>query len=174
MLPESATSWSCVKDSQTGLIWEVKTNDGGLQDKDSTYSWFNSTGINDAGSYHFFIVMGGYDDDGYLGNQNRGTCTGSSCDTEAYVASVNAQGLCGANNWQMPSIEQLQSIVDYSSFSPAIDTAYFPNTVSGYYWSSSPDPVEEVNARLLWFTDGFEIYHFMHLDRHVRLVLTEH
>jgi len=32
LLPASATQWSCVKDKVTGLLWEVKTNDGGLRD----------------------------------------------------------------------------------------------------------------------------------------------
>jgi hypothetical protein len=38
-LPASATSWSCVKDNVTGLIWEVKTDDGGVQDKDNSYNF---------------------------------------------------------------------------------------------------------------------------------------
>jgi hypothetical protein len=39
-LPDSATlgtnptDWACTKDNKTGLIWEVKTDDGGLRDKD--------------------------------------------------------------------------------------------------------------------------------------------
>ena len=40
-LPASATEWSCVKDNVTGLTWEVKTDDGGLHDKDNTYTWYN-------------------------------------------------------------------------------------------------------------------------------------
>ena len=38
-LPDSATSWIMVKDNITGLIWEVKTDDGSIHDKDNTYTW---------------------------------------------------------------------------------------------------------------------------------------
>ncbi|WYD80942.1 MAG: hypothetical protein V8K32_00820 [Candidatus Electrothrix gigas] len=34
--------WACVKDNVTGLIWEVKTDDGGLHDKDDSYNWYNT------------------------------------------------------------------------------------------------------------------------------------
>lgn len=37
-LPASATEWACVKDQVTGLTWEVKTDDGGLHDKDNSYT----------------------------------------------------------------------------------------------------------------------------------------
>jgi hypothetical protein len=40
-LPASATDWSCVRDNVTGLIWEVKTDDGGLRDQDWKYTWYN-------------------------------------------------------------------------------------------------------------------------------------
>jgi len=37
-LPDSATSWAMVRDNVTGLIWEVKTDDGSIHDKDNTYT----------------------------------------------------------------------------------------------------------------------------------------
>ena len=44
----SATSWSCVKDNITGLIWEVKTT-GGLQDFMAQYTNLDSTTPNQLG-----------------------------------------------------------------------------------------------------------------------------
>jgi pimeloyl-ACP methyl ester carboxylesterase len=38
-LPDSATTWAMVRDNVTGLIWENKTDDGGIHDKDNTYTW---------------------------------------------------------------------------------------------------------------------------------------
>lgn len=35
----------------------------------------------------------------------------------------------------MPTVEELGSILDLSRYGPAIDTGYFPNTVTGWYWS---------------------------------------
>jgi hypothetical protein len=36
-LPYSATEWTMVRDNVTGLIWEVKTDDGSIHDKDNKY-----------------------------------------------------------------------------------------------------------------------------------------
>jgi len=122
-LSASASEWSCVRDNVTGYIWEVKTNDGGLRDKDNTYTWYNSTGINDGGS---------------SGIEYGGNCQGGiTCDTEKYVQAVNATNLCGANDWRLPARETLQSIVDYSRVNPAVDSEYFPNILTYPYWSSS-------------------------------------
>jgi hypothetical protein len=38
-LPDSATSWVMVRDNVTGLVWEVKTDDGSIHDRDDRYSW---------------------------------------------------------------------------------------------------------------------------------------
>ena len=39
ILAASATQWSCVQDNITGLIWEIKTDDGGIHDKYNYYRW---------------------------------------------------------------------------------------------------------------------------------------
>jgi len=46
-LPDDASSWVMVKDNVTGLIWENKTDDGSIHDKDKKYSW--------QGAQDFFI-----------------------------------------------------------------------------------------------------------------------
>lgn len=122
-LPDDAEQWSCVRDNHTGLIWEVKTTDGGLRDMNSTYSWYNPDMSTNGGN---------------TGTQNGGTCAGSACDTLAYLQAVNTQGLCGANDWQLPTKVDLMGIVDNGRVNPAIDTGYFPNTLVGWFWSSSP------------------------------------
>ena len=38
-LPASAPSWVMVRDNVTGLIWEIKLDDGSIHDKDNTYTW---------------------------------------------------------------------------------------------------------------------------------------
>src|SRR5262249_26843575 len=43
-VPFGTRPWSCIRDQVTGLWWEVKTNDGGLHDRDRTYTWFDSSG----------------------------------------------------------------------------------------------------------------------------------
>ncbi|MCU0558156.1 MAG: DUF1566 domain-containing protein [Desulfobacterales bacterium] len=38
-LPDGAAVWAMVRDNVTGLIWENKTDDGTIHDKDNTYTW---------------------------------------------------------------------------------------------------------------------------------------
>jgi hypothetical protein len=119
-LPASATSWACVRDNHTGLIWEVKTTSG-LRSMNNKYTWYDPKSP-----------------DGNPGTANGGICTGSACDTTGFVQAVNQQGLCGASDWRMPTRRELQGIVDYGRFNPAIDTGYFLNTPSSRFWSASP------------------------------------
>ncbi|MFW5443867.1 MAG: DUF1566 domain-containing protein [Methylococcaceae bacterium] len=123
-LPASATAWDCVKDNVTGLIWEVKTDDGGLRDKDNRYTWYEPDNSKNGG---------------FAGIQNGGSCTGSNCDTQSYVQAVNALGLCGMSEWRMPNRNELVSIVNNARYDPAIDTNYFSNGLASYFWSSSPN-----------------------------------
>jgi hypothetical protein len=45
--------------------------------------------------------------------------------------------LAGHADWRLPDAIELQSIVDYGRFVPAIDPTYFPGTSPDSYWSSS-------------------------------------
>jgi predicted secreted protein len=58
-LPEDAVSWIMVRDNVTGLVWEVKTDDGSIHDKDNTYTWASTPGFISAVNNENF---GGYAD----------------------------------------------------------------------------------------------------------------
>ncbi|MCE9951606.1 DUF1566 domain-containing protein [Aeromonas allosaccharophila] len=157
-LPESASEWSCVRDNHTGLIWEVKQPAGsaGLRDANHTYTWYNPDNSTNGGS---------------AGMQNGGTCQGSACDTYAFVNAVNSQGLCGASDWRMPSVNELLSIVHNGRIEPAIEQSYFPYTAKlAGYWSSSPDAGGSYDARFVGFGNGGVGYSTKYLSGHVRLV----
>ena len=50
-LPAGATEWSCIADRVTGLLWEMKTDDGGLHDKDNKFTnWGDGRSANDSGT----------------------------------------------------------------------------------------------------------------------------
>jgi hypothetical protein len=44
-LPASATSWVMVRDNVTGLIWEVKTDDDSIHDRDSEFTWQDAQNV---------------------------------------------------------------------------------------------------------------------------------
>ena len=118
----ATTPWPCVRDEITGLVWEVKTNDGGLHDTASTFSWYNTSGIHTAGSTG---VAGG------------GVCSGGrDCDTQSQVIRVNGTGLCGYDDWRIPTSHELLSIMRFGAGgTPYLDTNYFSNANEGPYWS---------------------------------------
>ncbi|MCI5189736.1 MAG: DUF1566 domain-containing protein, partial [Candidatus Electrothrix sp. AS4_5] len=143
----ATTPWACVKDNVTGLIWEVKTDDGGLHDKDDRYTWYNTDPATNGGA------EGYADDDGDICYGYDSGDSSTFCNTEAYVNRVNAAGWCGASDWRMPTRKELESIVAYDRSSPAIDTEYFPNTVFGV-WSGSPHASSSGNAWGVSFNNG--------------------
>ena len=156
--------WSCVQDNVTGLIWEVKTDDGGLRDKDDRYNWYNTDPATNGG-------FNGYaDDDGNICYGYNSSDSATYCNTEAFAARVNAVGLCGATDWRVPDIEELRSIVDYSRIDPSIDTDYFPNTRSSGYWSASPYASNSSYAWRLYFYDGYDFHNGRYHSNYVRLV----
>lgn len=62
-------------------------------------------------------------------------------DASAYPATVNAgAGLCGFTDWRLPTVDELQSIVDYgaANVNLTVDSAWFLNTAGFSYWTSSP------------------------------------
>jgi hypothetical protein len=116
-----ANNWACTLDNVTGLIWEMKATDG-LRSQSNTYTWYNPDGTVNGGA---------------PGVQNGGRCTGSRCDTHAFVQAVNANGLCGAGDWRLPSRRELLTIVDNGRFNPAVDTGHFPDASGSNYWTAS-------------------------------------
>lgn len=155
---ESAGSqWSCVKDKVTGLLWEVKTDDNGLHDKDWLYTWYEPDNSKNGG---------------HAGYENGGNCGGTSvCNTAAYLAAVNAAGWCGyTSGWRLPTIDELAGIASLDRLNPAIDTLYFRHTKSAGYWSSSPGAYHSSGVLFVHFTSGGFGQDLKYASHFVRLV----
>ncbi|CAK0745438.1 List-Bact-rpt repeat protein [Gammaproteobacteria bacterium] len=141
-LPASATNHTCVRDNVTGLMWEVKTADGGLRDQKWTYTWYDSSAPG-----------------GNPGTASGGTCHDTGrCDTGKFVQDVNAKGLCGFKDWRLPNPKELAGIVDYSTYDASIDRAAFPNAPSSNFWSSAPDAYYSDFAWYVSFSSGSANY----------------
>jgi hypothetical protein len=66
------------------------------------------------------------------------TRTYAYADLAAFVAAVNAENLCGYNDWRLPTPEELSSVVDASVAGGAtVDTAFFPNQQAAQYWTGT-------------------------------------
>lgn len=98
-----------ITDNNTGLMWEKKDSLDGFLD-------FNN--LHDA-------------DNLYLWSGN-----GSQETIWDWLDDVNAEEFAGYDDWRIPNVKELQSIVDYERFNPSIDPIFGPTVTFGY-WSST-------------------------------------
>ncbi|WP_404391535.1 PKD domain-containing protein [Pseudoalteromonas phenolica] len=134
ILDASASDFSCVKDNNTGLIWEVKLANTAippnapLRDTRNTYTWFLTNYPN-----------------GKRGT-DLSTCSSNAyCDAQQYINEVNATNYCGGRNWRLPTFTELMGIFNYGEVagsSYVLDPNFFPAiansnwTGTSYYWTS--------------------------------------
>ena len=137
-LPDTATQaegWIMTRDNVTGLVWEIKTDDDSIHDKDNEYTWYDpnpETNGGDAGT------------------------PGDGTDTQDFTDALNDSEFGGFSDWRMPTRMELRSIVDYGAYILAIDTAYFPNTLTSFYWSSTTYAKPTGEAWSMWFYCGID------------------
>lgn len=163
VLPQSAplgdglSEWACTLDASSGLMWETKsTLASHLRYAEHRYTWLDSA-----------------TNTGVVGNPL--TCNSSlgvqSCNTATYAAAVNTSRLCGFTDWRVPTLSELQSILDTAYSAPAVDPTYFPNTLSAFYWTASPYATSTTQAWYVHFGTAFSYGNASRSsNRHVRLV----
>lgn len=250
-LDDSATEWVMVKDNVTGLIWEVKTEDGGIQDKDNAYNWqdaqdvfiaqlnnekfgghsdwrlptvmelsmlvnaeivdstmlvinmtffphtipylywsstphqvkaayagavsfsLGGTGWYSTSSFYVHAVRGTTQQSEFIDNSDgtvtdtstglmwQQTETGKMTWEETLIYCENLE-LAGYDDWRLPNRNELQSIVNYSNYNPAINTTVFSGPISSRYWSSTtyghPDRAFGLSTESGAITDIYKDY----------------
>ncbi len=128
-LGNNPSEWACTRDNITGLVWEVKVNDSANpRHMNWIYTWYNSDGTTNGGN-------AGTPD---TGGRTADCLTALRCDTQKFVADVNAGALCSYTDWRLPTQRELLTLVHRGMQGPSIDTAYFPNTTAAPFWTGSP------------------------------------
>lgn len=136
-----------ISDIKTGLMWEKKSDDGGIHDKDNTYTWASGAGFSADGTIF----------------------------TEFLSALNAAGGFAGHTDWRLPNLTELESIRDLGAVSLAVPAAFNDNcglSSSGNagcpvttcsctglygYWSSSTYAHYAWDAWLVVFSDGYGV-----------------
>lgn len=129
-----------VTDTTTELMWEKKSDDGSVHDKDQVFSWSLSGSI-----------------------QPNGTMFTS------LIATLNAGRFGGHNDWRVPTLEELQTIVSTGGTMPGrpvVPAVFDTNCVPGCnitqcsctrplnYWTSTPDLASNQKASYVLFNTG--------------------
>ena len=120
ILALDSETWYCVLDDKQSLLWEVKSVEEGVQSNLNTYTLFDGESGRDNGTF------------------SKNCYWGKNCNTLSFTADVNKANLCSYSDWRLPTLDELNSIVDYYGESDTlIDTNFFPNTQMNTYWTSS-------------------------------------
>jgi hypothetical protein len=118
-----------ITDLNTGLMWEKKSNDSSLHDRDNTYYW--------------------------SGNGTQETIWDWLDDVNAQ----GGTGFAGYGDWRIPNAKELQSIIDYGRYNPSVDPMFSTSCPLGctvqtcsctgalQHWSST---TVTFNSRLAW------------------------
>ncbi len=92
-----------ITDNETGLMWEKKSDDGTVHDKDNTYTWSNTGAEADGTAYTSFLEALNAQPAQVCtsGDGSSVTCTGSGC-------------FAGHCDWRLPQIDELGTILKTS------------------------------------------------------------
>lgn len=170
VLDDAAENWSCIYDRQTKILWEGKSHRKSGFTAEAKYQWKeNLTNIQDN------AIIDRINKCPYFSNPSNSNLDG--CTTDIYRLALNHISMCGVNNWVLPNVDEMKSIVKSGQFNPAVDLSYFPFTQSNYYWTDSSFAYSSDRAWAFNFAvgkkndiDKNEYLHVMLVNRNVHFV----
>ncbi len=74
-------------------------------------------------------------------------------------AAAKALDLLGHTDWDLPTIEEYQLLIDRSRYSPAINTDFFRDIQDDWYWSKTPAAWSPASAWSVYFSYGYVSYY---------------
>lgn len=129
----TSTNARCATITSSGLTWELKTDDGGIHDKDNVYRW-GGRGVEKTGTIFFD-------------------------DWNSLLNAANTEKLCGFKDWRVPTIDELKTLITNTGAKPVIDTAIFSLTLAMPYWSISTYQHYPEHAQTVDFATGASNYY---------------
>lgn len=90
---------------------------------------------------------------------NGSTCEGQTLtydwrSANAAIDELNAKKIGGHKNWRLPSVTELQGIVESQCFKPAINLDAFPYSPESGFWTKTEAPGIKPRAMIVHFIHG--------------------
>ena len=92
------------------------------------------------------------------------------CTQAQGISYCAALTLAGESDYRLPTVAELQSIVDVTRAHPAIDPVAFPGTLDEVFWSATPSVGSPGSGWVVLFTDGGSSYYQSSFPFRVRCV----
>jgi hypothetical protein len=94
--------------------------------------------------------------------------TGTKKTWKEAIDYCKALGLAGHNDWRLPDLNELESIVDTHYHDPCIDRTKFPGAMSSGYWSSNTNAINPDYAWNVYFNhcivcNGYKLHKFYYM-----------
>ena len=131
-----------ITDARTGLMWEKKSDDGTIHDKDNVYTWSASDNLANGTAFTTFLA----------------TLNGGG-------------GFAGHTDWRLPNESELLTLQNYGSASPSVSAAFNTDCTGGCtvltcsctsaasgYWSSTSRQLNGAFAWVVGFSEGHVTY----------------